>query len=216
MRPKGPHPSEPGLAGRVAGKLPLGRKVHGPVAVAVTLALALYPLLVYVGLTYFGSVWVAGSLLVLCAARLLAAYAGSRSVSIGRPVAIACGGGIFLGLVSAVQRSPQAVMFYPALVNAALLVVFAYSLAYPPTVIERIARLSDGDLSPAGIAYTRNVTMSWCVFFSLNGGVALYTALFSSLQTWTLYNGVVAYGLIAVMLVGERVLRRRVIAGADA
>ncbi len=174
----------------------------------MTLGLALYPLLVYWGLTYLSPVWIAGLLLVLCVARLLAA-AGSRSVSPGGSVAIVCGGGIVLALVSAARQSAQAVMFYPALVNAALLVVFAYSIANPPTVIERIARMSEkSELSPAAIAYTRSVTVSWCVFFTLNGAAALYTASFSSMQTWTLYNGVVAYVLIGIMLVGERIVRR--------
>ena len=41
-------------------------------------------------------------------------------------------------------------------------------------MIERLARLREPDLPPAAIAYTRRVTQVWCVFFAVNGAIALY------------------------------------------
>jgi uncharacterized membrane protein len=56
------------------------------------------------------------------------------------------------------------------------------------------------------------VTQVWCLFFLCNGGVALYTALYSSLAFWTLYNGLIAYvlmGLVFAIEYGVRQLVRR-------
>jgi uncharacterized membrane protein len=93
------------------------------------------------------------------------------------------------------------------LVNAALFAVFGYSVLRPPTVVERIARIKEGPLTPEGVRYTRRVTIAWVGFFLLNGGIALYTALLTSLNTWALYNGFIAYILIGAMFGGEWLLR---------
>jgi len=93
--------------------------------------------------------------------------------------------------------------FYPVLVNVAFLTVFAYSLIVPPSTIERLARLQGPNLPPAAIAYTRKVTQVWCGFFVLNGAIALYTALFSSMALWSFYNGFLAYLLMGILFAGE-------------
>jgi uncharacterized membrane protein len=91
-----------------------------------------------------------------------------------------------------------------------LLALFGASLAHPPSIIERFARLREPQLPPAAIAYTRRVTQVWCVFFAVNGSIALVTALWASDQVWALYNGLVAYVLIGLLFAGEWVVRRRV------
>jgi len=96
-------------------------------------------------------------------------------------------------------------------VNGALLVVFGGSVLYPPTVVERIARLRDGALPPEAVRYTRRVTIAWTAFFVVNGGLALYTACLTSLDTWALYNGFIAYLMIGAMFGGEYWIRRRVL-----
>jgi uncharacterized membrane protein len=118
-----------------------------------------------------------------------------------------CGGGVLLAAASFVLGSEAAVRYYPVLVNGVLLVISAASLASPPTVIERIARLRDPDLPLAAVVYTRRVTIAWTVFFTINGGIALYTAAFAPLTTWALYNGLIAYVLVAAMLCGELAIR---------
>ena len=100
---------------------------------------------------------------------------------------------------------------YPVIVNATLLGVFFYSLIVPPTAIERIARKRDRFLPAQAIGYTRRVTQVWCVFFALNGAIALYTALYESSALWSLYNGLLAYVLIGLLFAGEYCVRRRVI-----
>ena len=97
---------------------------------------------------------------------------------------------------------------YPVLVNAALFAVFTYSLIVPPTAVERLARLRETDLPAQVIAYTRRVTQVWCVFFVINGVIALFTALYASSALWWFYNGFLAYLIIGLLFAGEYWVRR--------
>lgn len=99
---------------------------------------------------------------------------------------------------------------WPVLLNTAMLAAFAYSLARPPSAIERLARRREPSLGPRGVRYTRRVTQAWCVFFAINGSIALWTALYADLATWTLYNGGIVYALLATMFGGEWLIRRQV------
>ena len=95
-------------------------------------------------------------------------------------------------------------------VSTALLVLFGLSLWKGPTVVERLARLQEPNLDAHGVAYTRRVTQVWCGFFVLNGSLALATALWGSNATWALYNGLISYGLMGLLMSGEWLVRRRV------
>ena len=96
---------------------------------------------------------------------------------------------------------------YPSLISLSLLLVFGFSLCQSQTIIEKIARISEPDLAEAGVRYTRRVTYVWCVFFILNGSAALYTALFSSMKIWTLYNGLISYLLMGTLFAVEYSVR---------
>jgi len=193
--------------------VPVARLAGAGVTVGLVAVLAAYPLLVYAGFSRFG---VRGAALVLAAASLLRLLTlrlqGRPSLGAGQVVLLCCGG-IVLAAVSVVLDSAAVVRYYPVLVNGVLLTLFAASLASPPTVIERIARLREGELPPSVVLYTRRVTIAWTLFFVVNGGIALYTALRSSLDVWALYNGLIAYVLIGAMFGGELLVRRIVRAG---
>ena len=106
--------------------------------------------------------------------------------------------------------NPQALRFYPVAVNSTLLLVFASSLRGGMPVVERLARLQEPELPAAAVVYARHVTRMWCGFFLLNGLVALYTALYGSFELWALYNGGIAYGLMALLFCGEWLVRHRI------
>ena len=91
---------------------------------------------------------------------------------------------------------------YPVLISASLLAVFAFSLKFPPSVIERFARIKNSDLPQDAIAYCRKVTLVWCCFFTLNASIALYTISLSA-KAWMLYNGLISYVLIGLLMAGE-------------
>ena len=99
--------------------------------------------------------------------------------------------------------------YYPVAVNLIMLAVFASSLKGEQSIVERLARLQDPNLSPRGVRYTRNVTKAWCVFFVLNGAIATATALIGDLKLWTWWNGLLSYGTMGLMFGGEYLLRCR-------
>jgi uncharacterized membrane protein len=112
-----------------------------------------------------------------------------------------------LAVAVALTNSEPLLLLYPAAVSSSMLILFGWSLIRPPSVIERIARLSEPTLTPAGVRYTRSVTLVWCAFFVFNGAIAAYTALQASREAWALYNGLVAYLLMGVLFMGERLVR---------
>ena len=106
-------------------------------------------------------------------------------------------------------RPVLAAQAYPPLVSLCLAATFAWSLAHPPTAIERIARLTTPDLSPDAIAYTRTVTKVWTIFFLANAAIASACAVWFPVAIWTLWTGLVSYLLIGILFAGELVVRRR-------
>jgi uncharacterized membrane protein len=116
-----------------------------------------------------------------------------------------------VGLVwLALVRSDLSLKAYPICVNLGLLVLFGQSLWRPPTFVERLARLSDGDLDEAAVRYTRRVTQVWCVFFIVNAGLSLAAALFASERVWALYTGGISYVLMGLLFGIEWLVRQRV------
>jgi uncharacterized membrane protein len=195
-----------------------GRRLRTGLSLLVAGALVLYPLLMYFSESRLGVQWMAIAVIAVCVLRLAVARFGARSADARavfgiRELLLICCGAIALALASMWRGSASAMLYYPVLVNAVMLVAFGASLVSPPTVVERIARLRDKDLPGQAIPYLRRVTAAWCVFFILNGAIALYTATASSFETWALYNGLIAYVLIGAMFAGEFLIRLRVMQG---
>jgi len=125
-------------------------------------------------------------------------------------------GGLTYGLLFVVAALALTALFdrelsvrlYPAFMNAAMLLAFGYTLWRPPSMIERFARLVEPDLPESGVRYTRGVTWIWVAFFALNGLIAAWTALYASWETWTLYNGVIAYVALGTLFLSEMVVRQ--------
>jgi len=189
-------------------------KTSDLLSLAVGGALVLYPLLMYFGHAHLEPRSMALILVALCAARLVAlqltrATRPAGTFGTAEMLAI-CIGAIVLALLTIWRGSPQAMLYYPALVNAVFLAVFAWSLFHPPTVVERIARATTRDLPPQAVPYLRRVTIAWSIFFVCNGAVALFTAAETSFATWTFYNGFLAYVLIGLMFGAELFARQRV------
>ena len=178
--------------------------------VVVAALLVGYPFLVYFGLIWFDARGVALLLLALAVARLACLHRAPRGVLLRSALLLPLAVVAAISLLVMVSGAPDLLRFYPVAVNAGMLVLFGATLLRPPSLIERIARLTEPRLPPEAVRYTRVVTQVWCGFFLLNGGVALATALFADLALWTLYNGVIAYLLMAALFAGELLVRRRV------
>jgi uncharacterized membrane protein len=171
----------------------------GAVLLAVSLA---YPVVVYLALGHVSPRWIALLLVVLALAR---AWVTRESFwLVAAVLATVLAGASFLGDFWGPLK------LYPALVNLVMLGLFGMSLWRGPSVVERVARLRDPDFPPAAVVYTRRVTQVWCGFFVVNGLVAVATALWASTAVWTLYNGLLSYIAMGVLMGVEWLVRRRV------
>lgn len=167
-----------------------------------------YPLAIYAALVWFEPRVVAAGLACVL---LLRRWGG-----IGMAVDLLGGvsGAAFVGLLilcvgASVANDETVLRLYPAAVSAAFLAVFGLSLVFPPTAVERIARLRNSALPNKAVRYTRQVTSVWCGFFAVNGAIAAWTALAASRELWALYNGFIAYVAMGCLFAGEWFLRRK-------
>lgn len=168
-----------------------------------------WPFLVWFGLTYNSLHWLLPLMALLLVFRVRQArHAAGPMRFVIQSAALA---GIVLCVTSALLKSHQLLLFYPVVINLVMLCVFGGSLFTTMPLVERLARLQHPDLPPQGVRYTRRVTQIWCVFFILNGSVALFTALRGDMPLWTLWNGMIAYVLMGTLMAGEWLVRRQVI-----
>lgn len=163
----------------------------------------LYPLAAYWGIQVLTPWKIAAVLLVALLLRFWLFPAGRQW---GRTL---LGVSVLYCVFAIWHNSELSLRLYPVFVNGCLFLLFAISLVYPPPVIERLARLQHPDLSPQGVSYTRKVTQVWCAFFILNGLIAAGTALWADFFWWSLYNGLIAYGLIGLLMGIEYLIRIR-------
>ena len=160
----------------------------------------IYPATVYFGTQYTEPRWIAAS---LCFLLLLRLAQGKHPM---RPLLLAA---IAYAVFAAWSNQLLTLYYYPVVINAAMLLLFTASLFYPPSIIERLARVQQPNLSPQGVLYTQRVTQIWCVFFLMNGAIAWLTVLWGNAEIWSLYNGLIAYLLMGALFGGEYLFRRK-------
>jgi uncharacterized membrane protein len=167
---------------------------------------AIYPVLIYFGLSRFEPRILA---LLLVIVALLRWRKGRTMISgLGWEGSIALVAPIVLAIATGINNNEISLKLYPVTVNLALLLAFGVTLIKKPSMVERIARLRDSALSAEGVQYTRSVTKIWCAFFALNGIISAWTAFDTSRETWTLYNGFVVYIIIGTIFGVEWLYRR--------
>lgn len=176
-------------------------------ALLQALSWLIYPLALLFGLRFMEPRYVA---LALAAALLLrrGRTAARLLASLSRVELAVLAGLLLLAAATALTNSELLLRLYPAAVNLGMLTLFGLSLAFPPSMVERFARLSEPELPDGAIRYTRRVTQVWCAFFVANGGAAVYTALNAGRDAWALYNGFIAYLLMGALFGGEWLIRR--------
>lgn len=184
------------------------KRVAGPLLYCL---IALYPVLVFLGLQ---NMQLQHFAIILLSIALLRLWLLKDSLETSfLPVALALT--LFLiALYSLTQTNDSVFLYYPVMVNIIMLCFFGGSLLQQQTVVERIARLTQPDLPASGIAYTRKVTIVWCIFFAANGAVALWTVANAGVAAWALYNGAISYCLMGTLFLIEWLVRRRVTEGA--
>jgi acyl-CoA synthetase (AMP-forming)/AMP-acid ligase II len=100
-----------------------------------------------------------------------------------------------------------AAFYYPVIMSLAMGGLFTLSLVFPPSFIERVARLQDPTLPPSALTYTKMLTKAWVGFCLINAAIAYGTIIYGDLEIWTLYNGLISYILMGTLLGGEFLFR---------
>ncbi len=162
----------------------------------------LYPFIVYFGLQNYRPRQVIIAVLVVLFVRFVLSFRSNKANE--KTLILA---GLVFCAAALWHNSEISLLFYPVLINFTLLMLFVISLFHPPTIIERIARFQHPDLPAEGVRYTRQVTIVWSLFFFCNGLIACLTALFCSIEYWSLYNGLIAYLLMGVLMGVEYLVR---------
>ena len=165
-----------------------------------------YPLLIYAGLALVGPRTLAAVAAVVLLAHAASGWRRWRRDDLARAAVPVLLVAVVLAVAAAIDDG-RIFLFVPALVNGAMLIAFARTLVRGPSIVETFARLRHPELLPGRAPYLRAVTAVWCGFFAVNIAVSLVLAVHGSLATWTLYNGLIAYLIVGLLLGAERVYR---------
>jgi uncharacterized membrane protein len=180
--------------------------MYNLVKVAIVIFLLLYPILIYFGLNYFSPSQLGIFFLVLFAIRSL--FTRTKSASARWQIILTVTIGGTLAALTWIYNSEEYLLWYPVGLNITFFIIFASSLIFPPSVIERIARAFHKEFPESAVVYTRNVTIVWTSFFIINTFVSGWTVLHGDMEIWTLYNGLISYFIVALLLGAELIVRK--------
>lgn len=160
-----------------------------------------YPYLVYRGIES-GMVWMAPT--IFSGVFLLQAFraGNSRTRIIKAVVAI----GLLLG---AFYLQSITAKVLPVLIQLMLMYFFGRTLlkGKGPSFIESFVRLEFPEFPPGVSEYCRQLTIIWTVFFAFNALMGVGLAIWGTDFWWTLYNGILIYIMIGLLMVGEYLYR---------
>lgn len=169
------------------------------ITVILAIGVVLYPILVYFG-TGFISLRIISLLIGTC---LILSLFLQRNrppqLHLLLPIIL----GVILCLTGAFMNYPSLTLYLPVLFSVGFFISFAYTLLFPPSMVEIFARMIIPERSPDEIAYCRRITIVWVIFFGLNGSVAFFTACCASIAAWSLYNGLLSYVVIGIIFAVE-------------
>lgn len=168
--------------------------------ILLTIVMVLYPFLVVWALKQGQLVWMSLFLIVIAVVRYCL-----KPNTLFAPLTLLA---LLCGSVSLFSQHELALKLYPVLMSLGSLCIFAFTLKFPPSMIERFARLHQPDLPESGVKWTRKVTQVWCGFFTINAMIALATVVWGTSQQWAIYNGFISYVLMGLLLLGEFILRK--------
>ena len=104
------------------------------------------------------------------------------------------------------RGSERVLVIIPVLVKALRLVLFAGSLSSKEPLLIRVVRARGTPVGEHATRYLTRLTAIWAGFFLLNGLVSVWTTT-SSIEIWTIYNGVISYLIIGVLASIEWIYR---------
>jgi len=174
--------------------------------VAQGLLYAAYPLLIYVAHTRLETRavgWLLFGLLVVTLLVRVASNAHELWLVLRSYLPLAA---LILGAIALDDRILLLVL--PAIASAWLCVQFAWSLRHGPPMIERFARLIEGDLPDFTAPYCRRVTILWSAFLGVNAVAITALAAWAPVRWWAVYTGFLFYALLGIVAGGEFFVRK--------
>jgi uncharacterized membrane protein len=161
--------------------------------------------------------------LVLASGYLVASATGLRVVAMavvglmtgallaasGRPVAGGVTGTALVGLCLYFSDSMQFVVYAPPLAAFAFMAYFFYRTLRPGSepLITRVARLEHPEVPPDVSRYTRTLTWTWSLCFTLLFTIALVLAPVLALDAWSRWVHGLGYFLPGALFLGEYAYR---------
>lgn len=100
------------------------------------------------------------------------------------------------------------VKLYPVVVNCFIFLVFFISSFSKETVIQKFAKLTEPNIKPKALEYTRKLTYYWTIFTFFNFLISLWT-VFLPQKIWSIYNGIISYILVGSFFAIEYFVRKR-------
>jgi len=159
-----------------------------------------YPLAMYFGLKTFSPRLVA----ILCGSMVMAGAVLKTRHPYTLRLLIPVIGVMLLCLISVFFNQSHVMLYLPVLISTNLLLSFGYTLFRPPSMVAIFAqRTTSMTFDAQQLRYCRQVTLIWVVFFVFNGTVAGLTACCAALEVWSLYNGLIAYGVMGLLFMTE-------------
>ena len=101
---------------------------------------------------------------------------------------------------------------YPVLMNLLFATFFIISLldGHEPVVVKIAGKMGYDMRNCASFSYAKKATIAWSLFLTVNTIVSFIT-VFMSDTIWMVYNGFISYLLMGIMMLGEYIVRRRVL-----
>lgn len=105
----------------------------------------------------------------------------------------------------------------PVLIQLMLMYFFGRTLlkGKGPSLIESFVRLEFPEFQPGISEYCHQLTMLWTGFFAFNAIMCIALANWGTDFWWLLYNGVLIYLMIGVLMIGEYIYRHFRFPGLD-
>ncbi len=95
---------------------------------------------------------------------------------------------------------------YPVFMNLIIFWIFFSSLFNEETIIQKFAKLTEGELNEPTKIYTKNLTYIWCVFLFIQFAISVITCFLSD-RIWIIYNGCLSYFFLGCFFAIEYIFR---------
>jgi len=159
---------------------------------------AAYPFIVYAGIGHVPPAAFVGLALAVLAIRAIGLRGEERDTMFSGVLAT-----VGFGLLALLSIDGMvATKAYPVLMSLAFAAAFGWSLLFPPTLVERFAAMAGTVATAPARRYMRRVTLVWFFFLLANAGVSGWTALAEDPAVWALYNGLLSYLLMGLLMGG--------------